>query len=79
MDYLTGAACSLPLLYASYQLAGSVLDDHFVHKYTVLPDLAHLAQPREDSKRIKGTAVICGGRWVELTLLLWVSVNIRMN
>lgn len=59
---LVGAACSLPLLYASYHLIGNVLDDHFIRKYTVLADLDTLAHPRSDDKRIKGTAVVCGGR-----------------
>ena len=59
---LAAGACALPLLYAACQLGGNALDDYFLRKYTVLPDIEHLAQPRSDDKRIKGTAVICGGR-----------------
>lgn len=65
MDYLTslaGAVCSLPLLYGTYRLAGNALDENFTRKYTVLQDIDRLAHSRNDGQRIKGTAVICGGR-----------------
>lgn len=55
-------ACALPLLYTAYRFGGQALDDFCVRKFTVLPDIDKLGQPRRDENRIRGTVVICGGR-----------------
>jgi hypothetical protein len=37
-----------------------------VSYFTVVPELNHLGTPRQDGKKLGGTAVICGGRYVSV-------------
>lgn len=66
MDFspqLAAGACALPVLYLGWRLGGSYLDDLCTRKFTVLRDLDSFGpeHARPDDKRIRGTAVICGG------------------
>ncbi|KAH8116326.1 hypothetical protein DFH11DRAFT_1506179 [Phellopilus nigrolimitatus] len=54
-------AVSLLLLTALWRICGSFLHRLFTRKLTVLYDLPEIGKARPDNKRIKGTAVICGG------------------
>ena len=62
---LAATACALPAALLAWRLGGSALDKYFTDKLTVLNDLDSLgpAHARPDDKRIRGTAVICGGRF----------------
>lgn len=69
MDFssqLAASACALPAALLAWRLGGSALDKFFTRKFTVLDDLDSLgpAHARPDDKRIRGTAVICGGRYI---------------
>lgn len=55
-------AVALPLALLAWRISGNYLNDYFTRKSTVLYELEHLGEARPDSKRLKGTAVICGGR-----------------
>ncbi|KLO08763.1 hypothetical protein SCHPADRAFT_595212 [Schizopora paradoxa] len=46
---------------AVWKITGSLVRNHFVKKYTVTKDLCDAGKARPDQKRIRGTAVICGG------------------
>lgn len=61
---VTVVACAAPIVYLTWKIGGHYLYKHFENKSTVLNELKHIGKPRPDSKRIKGTAVICGGRWI---------------
>ena len=60
------ALAALSVLFTSlgWRALGSLLHRYFLRRMTVLPDLPKLGQPRADSKRIKGAAVVCGGRFI---------------
>ena len=47
---------------AVWKILGSAVRSMLVSKLTVMDDLKNLGKARADGKRIKGTAVICGGR-----------------
>lgn len=61
---VAAGAAALPLAYLAWRLSGTYLNDYFTRKCTVLNELEHIGKPRPDSGRIKGTAVVCGGRYV---------------
>jgi hypothetical protein len=44
------------------------LRSYLLKKETMVLDLAHLGKARKDDKKIKGTAVICGGRYAKCFL-----------
>jgi len=50
------------VLYLLLLLAWTLLRQHFLVKETAIPDLPLLGNSRENEDKIKGTAVICGGR-----------------
>ena len=66
LSQLAIAVVVLPGAITLWRLFGSLLDKFCTRKFTVLYDIDHLgpAHARPDEKRIKGTAVICGGRYV---------------
>ena len=73
------AGAAVPLASLAWRMAGKYLGDHFTRKFTVLHELEHIGVARPDNQRIKGTAVICGGRcvfcYLKLTLLtVFVSI-----
>ena len=47
--------------FAIWKLFGLLLHRYLVGKKTVVYDIPNLAVPRPESKRLDGTAVICGG------------------
>ena len=49
-------------LYAELMLLHSLVRRKMVAQQTGLLDLPLLGEPRKDAKKIKGTAVVCGGR-----------------
>lgn len=59
---VTAGACAIPLIVLAWRIAGNYLYDYFARKSTILYELEHIGEARLDSDRIKGTAVICGGR-----------------
>ena len=59
-SYLKATAYSLSFV-TVWKLIGFLLRRHLVKKKTVVYDIPNLAVPRPESKRIKGTVVICGG------------------
>ena len=60
MDLFT-TACLVAVLVA-WKIAGRLLRRHFFRKLTVVDDLHNLGLPRAPHQRLRGTAVICGGR-----------------
>ena len=46
----------------AWNLGGGLLRRYFVRKYTVIDDLPYIAEPRPENQKVKGTAVVCGGR-----------------
>lgn len=57
------AAIAAPFLaVAAWKVTGSLLRSYFVGRFTVVKDLPNVGMARPDSERIRGTAVICGGR-----------------
>ena len=68
--FLQETALSSPLLVAvsallltlGWRASGSALHQYFTRKMTVLLDLHEVGQPRPVLQRIKGTAIVCGGR-----------------
>ena len=62
---ITVAIVALPIIVTVlWKVGGSLLRDYFLRRYTVVKDLPNAGTPRQDEERIKGTAVICGGRYV---------------
>lgn len=59
------AAVTALLLTLGWRTLGSSLHRFFLKKTTILLDLPNIGQPRPSSRRIKGTAIICGGRYVQ--------------
>lgn len=59
---VAAGAALLPLSFLAWKRTGTYLNDHFTRKSTVLYELEHIGEARPDDRRIKGTAVICGGR-----------------
>ena len=57
----TGMA-AIPFAYLAWRMTGKYLDEYFTRKTTVLYELENIGVARSDNQRIKGTAVICGGR-----------------
>ena len=49
-------------VYILWHYGGRALERFLTRRYTVAYDVPHVANEREESKRIRGTAVICGGR-----------------
>ena len=47
-----------------YDNLGTYLRNYFTRRDTIVFDLPNLGKPREKGKKIKGTAVVCGGRLV---------------
>ncbi len=50
------------LAVAACKVTGSLLRSYFVGRYTVMKDLPNTGKARPDGERVRGTAVICGGR-----------------
>lgn len=72
MPAATAVTAAIVIGAVVYELGGRVLYELAVRRFTVLRALASLGKPRELQDRIKGTAVICGGRYVtpsSITLL----------
>ena len=53
------ALVALPIL---WRVSGTLLRRLLIRKLTVVEDLKNLGQPRLPGQRIKGSAVVCGGR-----------------
>ncbi|KAI5116397.1 hypothetical protein M0805_005865 [Coniferiporia weirii] len=58
---LAASACALPVVFFAWRFCGTYLNNYLTRKTTVLYELENIGNPRQDAKRIKGTAVICGG------------------
>lgn len=56
----------LTALSVLWRVSGYLLRRSFIRKLTVLEDLKAAGKPRPDGQSIKGTAVVCGGRWARL-------------
>ena len=59
------------ILTSLYQTLSRVLRGYFVRRFTTLEDMPLLGVPREskgEEKKVEGTAVVCGGRYVVLFL-----------
>lgn len=52
-----------------WRALGFILNRFFLRQSTVLLDVPNLGRPRPPSQRIEGTAVVCGGRFVELVII----------
>ena len=55
------------ILTSLYQTLSRVMRAYFVRRFTTLEDMPLLGVPREskgEEKRVEGTAVVCGGRYV---------------
>jgi hypothetical protein len=46
----------------AYKLLGRLIDEWAFKHFTVVSDLKLLAVERYNGRKVKGTAVICGGR-----------------
>ena len=57
---LASTIVAIPIL---WRLGGAALRRYFTSRYTVAYDIPQVALEREEGERIKGTAVICGGRY----------------
>jgi hypothetical protein len=80
----TQAKLSLALvgITVTWRVCGYCLRRFFVRKFTVTEDLKHLGKARQDEQRIRGNAVVCGGRYVpmhhsDLGAPLYTSVHYR--
>ena len=51
---------------ALWKIVGHLLHRYIVKNNTVVYDIPNLGVPRRDESRLKGTAVICGGRYLIL-------------
>ena len=56
------AVCALSAA-VIWKVAGHILRLYLLRKLTVVDDLPELGSPRIEKKRLKGAAVICGGRY----------------
>ncbi|KAL5485239.1 hypothetical protein ACEPAI_7881 [Sanghuangporus weigelae] len=66
MDYLPqGAyyAFDILALYTFWRCSAFLIKQYLTRTQTVLYDIPNLGRPRPDEKRIKGTAVVCGGSY----------------
>ena len=52
------------ILAGVWKFGAKALRNHLFYKYTILGDIGDLGSPRDSKDRLKGTAVICGGRCV---------------
>lgn len=59
---ITAAAVALPFTYVVWRLSGRYLYAYFTRKTTVVNEIKDLGKARPESERIRGTAVIIGGR-----------------
>ena len=50
--------------YAGLRVLGSRLRQSMLEKETIVCELEHLGKPRPEGEKLKGTAVVCGGRYV---------------
>ena len=65
------------LLRLGWRTLGTTLNKYFTRKMTILLDLDSIGKSRPPSQKIKGTAVICGGRCVNSFLFLpFFSLNV---
>lgn len=62
-------ACAIPLAVLAWRFLDKYLDDYFIAKATVLKELESFCVPRPDGRRIRGTAVVCGGRYAQFVLI----------
>lgn len=60
--HATSVAITLPLLFLTWRLSGRFLYTYFSRKTTVVHEIGSLGEARPSDKKIKGTAVIIGGR-----------------
>lgn len=65
---------SVLLAVAVTRLAGEAFYKWAVARWTALNELEDLGKEREEGKKIKGTAVICGGRFVSNCFMI-VGIN----
>lgn len=72
--YIQVTLGSIALLLPCWKIAGTLLHKYFTNKMTVLSDVPKLGVSRPDQSRIKGTAVIVGGRSVAAHLYTCNSV-----
>lgn len=69
------AALSILVFSLGWRALGSIVHRHFLRRMTILLDLPNIGQPRPDSQRIKGAAVICGGRFVRCQTMIVVHID----
>ena len=62
---LASAVVAVPLI---WRLGGIALNRYFTRHFTVAYDIPQVAFERDEGKRIKGAAVVCGGRCVSICL-----------
>jgi hypothetical protein len=61
-----GLTLALVLIVVVWRIIAYSLQRLLVRKFTVTRDLEHLGKARLDEQRIRGNAVVCGGRYVLL-------------
>lgn len=66
---------ALPTGVVLYRLAGRLIHQWAVARLTVLNELKTLGIDRPQEKKLKGTAVICGGRYVSLARRAYTALN----
>lgn len=59
MPYIIGGVLGLAF---AFKILWATLRSHLVAKHSCVGDLADLGKPRPDSEKIRGTAVVAGGR-----------------
>lgn len=69
------AALSILALSLGWRALESIVHHHFLRRMTILLDLPNIGQPRPDSQRIKGAALICGGRFVLCQLMIFGYID----
>lgn len=60
-SYLT-LAFAAATVYIFWHFGGKALQRHLTQHFTVAYDIPRVGNERREDERIKGTAVVCGGR-----------------
>jgi hypothetical protein len=55
---------ALVVIVVVWRFSAYILRQFLIRKFTVTEDIQHLGKARIDGQRIRGNAVICGGRYV---------------
>lgn len=57
------SAAAITAVLVAYKLIGRLIDNWACKHFTVVPELKRIGHERDPGHKLKGTVVICGGRY----------------